>query len=430
MSYVDWKIEHIPFRNNTWDDDDKTEITRFFNPLLSQTLGDGKDTFQFDTTNFNDEYNNFFNPLDKITIYRVANGLTHTTDDIIMVGTIKDVPTEEDGTRNTLKIKGYNFSESVMSAIIFLEVANLSVPDAIKAALANAGGKNENFKVEWHPDNDTVISGLTFPTIVSEKFFNKPLRKVVEKYSTSQKTENGSFFWYVDNNNYFVWRPQNTSSEYSFDYNTDECKRIKLSKDVKGVKNYIIIRGGFTPNGTGIQTRYVAQSSVSKHGQKFYFFVSEKNLAQNLVKDDIIKSYGNVEQSTSYPDLSTSFTTSWVAFDSYNVKNTSISTTEGSPVTINEGSEEANQKAYNELLKIEITKRIYEEAFKFAENNQFGKLLVELQFRAGTKEWQLGDRVNCTLPQLSSDIKQLRVKEIQKSTKSDIYTLEEDEGSL
>lgn len=433
MSFVKWKIEHTPFEENEWDMSKTTEIPRARNLNLIQEMGDTKDKFSFTTTNFNGELNNYFNPNDKIAIYRTSNATTFTPDDVLMVGTIKDTPIDSSGSRADLKVEGYNFSESVFGAIVFFEAVNKTPPEIIKQALNNAATNNLNFKVEWHPDNDTAISGITYPEY-TERFFNKTLRKILEKYSAKPKVgDNKPSYYYVDKDNRLVWRPQTETVDYSFNYDSNAVRQIKFGKDTKGIKNYIILKGGQDASGHQIQTRYVDYSSVSKHGTKYYFLISENNTAKNLIDTDIANTYGDDPSPDGYPDITAvAFTTAWKsqANQKYTTSKYNVEVIPGQTITINTGSQEDNRKAYNEVVREEIKRALKAEGEAFARARAFGKLEVELEFRAGEMPWLLGNLITCTLPQLGVTDKPLRVQDVQYTTESDTFTLIEDEGSL
>ena len=74
--------------------------------------------------------------------------------------------------------------------------------------------------------------------------------------------------------------------------------------------------------------------------------------------------------------------------------------------------------------------RLLREAKTFAESRQYGKLKVTVDFYAGTKSWGLGDKITCTIPEVDTAPKVLRVAEIQYGNNTDTYTLEEEVASL
>jgi len=349
--------------------------------------------------------------------------------DLLMVGTIQDSRDNVTGRLNTIRVNGYNYSEAVLGAIVFTNPLQKTPLEIIKEAIENANGKNTNFTITWDPANDTEASGLVFPTY-SEKFFNKPLRQIVEKYSRAQYTNNGNFYWYVDENNVFVWRRETDSTNgLTYNYNTDATQAFKSAKDLKGVRNFFILKGGLDPAGNSIQTKFTDYSSVAKHGMKYQFVISEVNSAKNLIDQDIKNTYGTEAPIDSYPVItSSSFSTIWVSNYTYTVDGVSV--TEGNVVTINKGSESANRSAYVAVIRQETILRLKDEGQTAASLLSNGKLKVDLTFPAGAKNWILGNNISCTIPKIAAGTKVLRVREIQNSTTTDVYSLEEDIGSV
>ena len=436
MSYVKWKIEHTPF-DEGYDDADTTEITDFHDVIVRVSLGDGRDSFQFKVVNFNNTLNDKFNANDKIVLYRILNSESTTSSDILMVGACRNIPETESGSQNTIRVEGYNYSESVMEAIAFVDLDNFTIDQGIKEAIENAAQKNPYFKVTWSTGNPTTKSDeiTAFPTIASDtRFFNKPLKSIIEKYSTIDKTADVDYYWYVNNDNEFIWRPKLDKVDHTFNVDTEPLiKSIKIGKDASGIRNYIIIKGGFDPEGNTIQTRYVNWTSVNANGMKYHFMVDDKNYAKNLVGLDQVKSFGSQVENNRYPDLTASFTTAWKwsgNTETVSYSGGSVSVTNGSAVTIDEGSEDANQKAYVAVLRQEVITKLVSDAKLFADARQYGKLEVELEFPAGLKGWVLGNIISCTIPQIRALPFNLRVEDIQYTTTSDTFTLTEDEGTV
>lgn len=430
MGFTRWKIERTPFVGGVWVPASAVTLTSYYDPIVSMSLGDGRDSFKFKVINFDGRFDNYFQPNDKITISRLTSSTaSFTSTDILMVGAINNTPETISGKSDMLGIEGYNFSESVMSALTFVDAQGLSIPDTLEAAVNSVKAYNNNFTVTWATTNPSLTTSSTSFPAVYEKIFNKPLKYVFEKYSTQQATTDGTYIWYVDNNNEIQWKNGSSTSTYSFNSQTDTFIDMKTGKDVKDVKNFIIIKGGLDPENKQIQVKYQDFASISKHGQKFYILVSQTTNAQVLNKQDLTKAYGvdANKQITKYPTFP--FTTSWQS--SYTGTVDGVSMTAGVAVTISDsGSETTNKQRYVSVLRKHVTTLLEDEAPTFAETRKWGKLKVDISFRAGQQSWGLGDQVNATIPKLKSTPFLLRVKEIQYTTDVDTYSLEEDIGSI
>jgi hypothetical protein len=294
----------------------------------------------------------------------------------------------------------------------------------IKGALESLQLQNSNFTVTWSTSNPLLYKKDTttsFPTY-TKKYFYKPLSKVIEEMLSDVYTQDGAYIWWVDRDNKLQIRANTTGSSYSYDPTTDfDTVAYKDGRDVSQVRNFIILKGGLDPSNKPIQVVYQEYTSISKHGMKYFFAVSDTVNAQNLNQQDV----GQVDSTDRYP-TSYPFQTVWVA--SYTKTVEGVSVTEGSRVTIpNTGDPDTK---YREVLREEIRTRLMKQAKEIAENTAFGKLQIDLSFTAGSKGWLLGDRIQCTIPRLGVVNKELRVKEIQKTTELDTYSLEEDLGTI
>ncbi len=429
MSYITWKITRTPYSDDTesWDNDSEETLTSYFDVSLVRSLGTNKDSFNLKITNVNNDFDGYFNPTDKITIRRVVNSETTSSSDLIMIGSIRDTPSDRNFRTNMVSLSGYNFSEALLEAITFVDLTDLTIPLGFQRALDQVNDSNGKFKVLWHPDNPSVRSDGSDFKKIGKKFFYKRIKDIIEKYSTNEETGDGNYYWYVNEDNFLVWRKANTTSVDAFDISTDPVKKIKISKDTKGVRNYVILKGGLTPAGSPIQTYYVDWASVSKHGMKYAIIFSDKNTAQELVDQDI----GVEENTATYPDLSSSFTTTWKSTVTVTISGSygTINMVNGQFVTINTGSELGNQKAYNDVIREEIINRLKLEGIAYVNNVKYGKTTVQIDMSPGKKTWGLGDLIVVTHPDLSTLTKLMRVQEIRNFTFIDSYTLAEDEGS-
>ncbi len=432
MTYTTWKIERTPvLENGGWDTPNTEEITRFNDPILNLALGESRDSFSFSSVNFNEEYSNKFKSNDLITVYRVTDSVTITTDDIKMTATIKKVPNTRSSKSSTVRVDGFNLSESILSSIVFVDFSTgKTIPDAIQEAIDNAGNTNENFKVTWDSGNPSLKQdNSAFPTVY-DKWFNKPLRQIIEKYSVDSRTDDGDYFWYVDRDNKLIWRPKSNATESFFSDTIHDVLEIKSDKDINDVRNFFILKGGLGPNNKQIQTRAQDWTSIAKHGMRYKLVISEVNQAKNLVGDDILKSYGTDQSPDGYPVLSTLFETSWVANYTYTTNVYGISVVKGSVVEINKGSETLNKKAYNEVIRTEITKRLQQQGEDLKTLYGKGKKVVDILSMSGQFNWSLGSLIDVTIEDYGNTTTSLRVNQIQYTTETDLFSLEEDTGSI
>ena len=421
MSYVSWKVVRYPFNGTGWDASG-TEIAQIYDPILSTALGDKKDSFSMKLNNPYDRWDNYFQPNDKLEIYRVTNSSTFSSSDIKMVGVLRNIPANTSGTQDELRLEGYNFGESVSTGIVFIDEVNKNPMQIISDAVDNLRLNNSNFTITYGGSNPTTKkTGGAFPTH-NVKYFYKALSKVLEEQLSDTYTDDGAYYWWVDKDNILQIRANTYGTEYTYNSETDTTTvAYKDGRDTSQVRNFIIIKGGTDPAGLPIQTTYRDFTSITKHGMKFYFLVSNKKYAETLNQQDMLKSFGTAQATKRYPN-SYNFTTSWYA--SYTKTVEGVSVVAGSQVTVTSDAQ------YKAVLREEVITKLKKDAEEVVNNTKYGKLQVDITVTAGSKSWQLGDRIKCTIPKIGAVDKLLRVNEIQLTTETDTFSLEEDIGTI
>ena len=434
MSYTYWKVWYTPYGTGTL-----INIPEIVKPEIIINLGDAKNSFKFEVNNFAGKYNNYFKPNDRIDIYRVCNTSSTATTDLLMSGTIRNTPVEVTGGKQKLKIEGYDYTEAVLGAITFGDYQQTPINTAIQQGLTFANNINKpNFQVTWDAGNPTTrhIDGAAFPN-VGEAFFYAPLKNLVEKYSSNVYTKDDvDYYYFIDNNNNFIWRPRLNTADWSFNIATEDVISYKLAKDLKDTKNFLILKGGILPNGNQVQVPIRDMASIAKHGMKYYISVSNNNNTKKYNSQDLAQSYGEVPPTSSYPseiEAGTTFTTAWYSSYTGSVKYSlvsSISMTKGSKVTINTGTAAGNKAAYCAVLRQHVVTLLKAEGQAILELYKWGKLKTDIELRPGKVNWSLGDVVQVTIPMLSNSAKPMRIKEIQYTEDTDTYSLEEDVGTI
>lgn len=400
MSFVTWKIEVSPYNGSTWSS--ATQVTSFYGPDVQVSTGDSRDMFSFKMNNFANSRLLTAGVNDKVTIYRAVNTSTITSDHIIMVGTVSNISPEEDDRKDLIRVEGYNYTDTIMSAIGFADATNLTIPNAISSLLSSVSLYASQFGVTWNSSNpSTRVDGTAFP-VVGEKYFNRPLRQIIEKLSTKEVTgDSVVYYWYVNKDNELIWRPATLTASYTFNASTDDYKAAKPGKDVSEVKNYVIIKGGVDPNGVVIQTKYYDSASVVKNRPKYLIITDETKFALNLHKADCDKAGVRTMKDYTFG----TFVPTWTS-TSYSSFNTYVD-------------------AFRTYVKAYLSSK----GRQAVETTLKGRLMLTVEFAPG-KGWPLGALIAVTHPFFGSTVKQLRVTDIHYTTERDIFTLKEDIGSL
>ena len=405
MSLVLWRISYEKY-DKTTDSYASPIIINDYNSLkMNVNIGSGKDSFDFKLTNANGDYNDYFNVSDRFVISRKINDFSSSPvwsdSDILMTGATRDVPLTHAYNRKEVSIKGYNYSETLMNAVTFVDATNMTVAQAIKDSIEKVGLYNTNFQVTWHPDNPmTKEDGSSFP-VCNERFFNKNLNYILEKYSATVKTEDGNYYYYVDSSNRLVWRKMKDSSSDTFSSVTNDYHEMVIKKDTKDVKNFVIIKGGLDAKGRIIQDKAADYPSIASHGFRYYVLIDEKKTASSYLEQDMQKAGVDDMADATYPFTPTWTTTSYSSF-----------------------------KDYNDDFRLYIRAKLRDIGESFIAERRFGRLMITIKKSPDDIKWALGSVIDCDIPQLRSTTKLMRVTGIDYGTFSDQYTLKEDEATL
>jgi hypothetical protein len=304
--YIKWKIERTPFVGGAYKPEDTEVITGYHGLMVRVSLGSTKkDSFQFNLLNINDKYSGYFNNLDKVIIYRARNTDTFTDDDILINGVIAKVNETRTANSAILQITGYNYTEATLSALTVSDPKslNLTIPQAIKVGIESIAGDNPNtFPIVWKSTNPVLKrDGVTAFPVVPEYWFNVPLIDKIEKYSRNTATQDGTYMYYINKDNEFVWIPKLNTISFSFDATTDFYLSLKPNSDNGQVVNYVIMKGGVDPKGSAMDAIYVDETSKAKNGIKYYIDDSDNSYAQTLNQEDIFFLGGNPSQHGTLP---------------------------------------------------------------------------------------------------------------------------------
>lgn len=407
MSFVYWKIERYAYTGTALSVDAWSTtaeiIAEAFDPQVTVNLGEAKDTFSFKVTDFNGDFSNYFRPNDQILIYRKLNSTTVASSDILINGSVQNTPETKSGKQSVIRVEGASFSESVLSAVAYFDPQGLDIPTAIQRGLVSVTNFAPGFGVTWSSGNPTTKQdGSAFPEVQEVVWPYKPIKDFIAKYTSADRTGDGNYYWYVNSSKEFVWGPKADSPTATFNSSTDNYQQLRINKDLKDVKNFIILKGGISPKGAAIQDRVQDISSIAKNGIKPYVLVDEAKTAETLLKLDL-----NTQGVAGFVDMTFPYTPAW-----------------------NGGVSCADNDEYDAALVAYAKVLLKARGKQLLQKTAGGKLKVDVVWPPGAASWGLGSVVSCTIPSLSASAKNLRVMEISYATESDIFTLEEDTGSL
>ena len=397
MSIVNWKLVHYP-RIDTKNWDSGVTLTKYRGVQLVMSIGKGKDSFSFKINN--DAYT--INEEDKIDIFRRSDNDAFTNDDLLMSGVVRVAAPLKSGATKTTTITGYNYSDSVMSGLVFVDATNLKVNEMLQQAVNSLQLNNDAFTVTWNSANrSTTTGGSDFP-ICNERIFNRPFAQVLDSYSASDKTGDVNYYWFVNKDNELTWSPINDAVAETFDEEDDPHRSLKNEKDVNDVKNYVIIKGGNDAKGRVLQNRAADYPSITKHGFKYHFLANENATTDSVQEIDKLAAGVDDMKDASYP-----FAPYW--FDGATVSGFNDYNTE--------------LRAYLRALLKSIGK-------SFIEFRKNGKLKIVIQMKPQYNNFRQGNMVQCSFLDASLGIKNLRVEEVNYTTTNDAIAFVEDIGTL
>ena len=411
--FVDYKVTWTPRINGDWDSANSEVVTGVFDVLTNMSLGKTRDTFSFKLTGFNDVVSKF-NATDKMVISRAIDSTVHDESTIIFNGLIRVESDTVDNAKDEVRIEGKSFSEVLLNSITFIDATNLTIDQALKQAIEFVPLYSPGFNVVWKDSNPTTrLDGTSFP-VVGERWYNKRLGELFERYSSKIYTRDSvNYYFFVNEDNELVWMPQEDDSNGEFNSDTDVFVSLKDGKDVNDVVNFVIVKGGFDPAGQQIQFRYQDFSSSARHGLKFKVIPSISKNAQVLIKQDM-DSLG----------ITTGTLPSIALGSSYSFFTTWSSVVTGAPVEVN------NDNAYVAAVRSHTLEVLRREAFEYVEARKNGKLKLSVSFKPGVKAWVPGSIITAVNPRLFGGAKNLRVQSVQRGAEVDVFELAEDEGTL
>lgn len=422
--FVNWKLDLYSYDDTVGSHSTTitSTLTNFFSPRVRTKLGEGKDTFEFKVQNNRGEFDNFFQPGDKVVVSRGVNKSTLDSSDIIMNSVIKKAPFKKQK-KNTVKIGCNNFSETLMNAITFVDGSELTIPEFIEAALNAVNANNPAFGVTWKSTNPSLKSdGSAFPN--GERWYNKSVLKLLETYSNGSYTDDGNYFWYVNIDNELVWDKETQSVSETFDSDKDNYILLDSKKDTSEVINFIIIKGDTSPSGKVIQTRVDDAVSRVKNGFKPKIITSKAQYARELIELDRSANPSDFDEGDTNPNTYP-FTTFWKASVARPSNPTMVV---GSQVTV------SDKKEYNRAVQSQVVFELKKEANRFLNERGSGKVQVEITFQPGKtpngQQWSIGNVISVTIPELGKSNDPMRVEEADYTETSESYTLIEDEGTV
>ena len=432
MSYTKIFVEHYK-KTSTKRWSTEYTLLKAYDVRVKSAIGSVRNTFSFKVTNQNDEYSDQFGMNDKILIYVVKDKDTYSTSDLVMTGSIKSFLKQVEGTAEFISVKGIDYSEVIMNAITFVSVDNENSMEVLQEAInvvndrSHSHSTEESFYIKWNDDNPTTKSdGTAFPVHYNIREYDVSVLSLLEKYLAPEYLDDGNYYWYVNLNNELVIRKRlaETTEIAGEKVTFTEGNNIYSTKMVvvnDNVRNWVIWKAGFGPEGKSIQGFLQNSESINRNGIKPWILLlsTANDIIQKEKKENANMSAGSLYP-TGYPYTSTFKSSGAYSIDEGGI---TISATVGNAVTVDSDAE------WNYAFDREVRFQGNAKADRFLKLNAKGYIQVELDIPL-TTSYQVGQVVEYTSPRYGFNSKQLRVNEVNYNIKGTTLVLKEDEATI
>ena len=378
------------------------DITEFFGKDIKKAMGTKKDTFKFNILNSNNKYfvlGAIIEKGDRIKIYQKNNSNIFTDNDILIDAVVTSIMSQNDTTK-MLTISGASRTEQFLEGLTFVASRNLMTPpEILEAALSFHNNNNKNFIVEWDTNNPTTKSdGSPFPSYYPEDFY-KPMNLLFERYSSNEYTKDGTYYYYIDDNNKVRWGKKELVSSGTIEETTAESVKINDNNDL--IINSVVINCGRSPNNKTIRTYYFDYASRAKDGAKWKYMSST-----NTISEDALLTERN-ENPSSFTSTSGRFPSTY-------------------PYTTTFGETCANDGEFEEVMVEHIKNTGLTRAKAYVQGINQSRINVTIQYPF-TKDYQIAESYVCNLPSYGVEGQLLRCIDIQYTDYNTILTLLQDE---
>lgn len=297
------------------------ELTDILSISLSLGLGDSADSFSFTLNNFDDYQFQRISIDDRVKIYGCIDGSTYV---LLMDGMIQE-KTNSSGTDNkTISFSGLNRLEKLFNALVSTsgesnvqKIASYWIKNIIDQVnlFNNQGGTDRAIKYVYNgydQDGNATTADDTISTTTLKISYTKGFEKafsLIDELSQPDFTGDGSYIYFMDENNYFYWQPKTTTVTSEIDYG-DEIKTHRTTMGMYEVINYLIMNCGKSCFGASILAMNYDVDSINKLGWKVKLVTREsignelRDKDLSLMKDKNVFSEDSVFP-TAYPYVTT-----------------------------------------------------------------------------------------------------------------------------
>ena len=322
MAFHSYKIELYGKNSNGSYKTVPVDLSEIISISLSFKLGTSADGFSLSFVNYNDLLFEQIKIDDKIKVYGTLNGTTY----VLLFDGLVNEKTNNGGLNNKLiNITGLNLLEKFFNSLVSTtgetvqRIASYWVTNIIQQVngFNSLGNTNRTIYYTTTPGSTDpkdplgrVYTDATINQTTTNIEFTRSLEKafkLIEELSAEKFTSNGQYYFYLDEYNYFHWKPKPTIIDSELNWG-DEIVSHRTKKGMYDVINYIIMNCGKSPYGANILNFDYRVESINKYGWKVKLLTKE-SISGNMMTEER-KKVNAWTDGESFPD-DYDYVTSW-----------------------------------------------------------------------------------------------------------------------
>ena len=437
MAYL--KQEVLLYKQSGTDfSDTPTTITDAYNIKLDMGKADRKDVFKFNIRNPHDKYSTGqrkFEEGDNVKIRMWKNAATYalatSNNRLLFDGIITEPNLKVDTKGHILEMKGSSRTELMFGSLVFVSLQGddaVTLPGVIKHIIDEVNGDNllgtgSAKKIKYiylsvdqdgnaTTDDDTISNvksdGTAYTSKVQLREIYRKGIEILKKYSSSEWTADGNYEYYLDQDNYFHWKPKIVTLSDGDSLNEGvNARQISIKVSKADIITGVIINVGMSPSNRGNTIPVINPVAVTQHGAKWKFISRFQNLSETIMSFEEVTNNSSFNTNQDRFPISyggAGYTTAFVSSATF-AANSTINlpaATKGSPITVSSDSE------YDAVIRREaefIGQRFGQALLDTWSNPRFeAKVNMPL-----TNEYTTADLIPHTVESFNFDNKNLRL---------------------
>jgi len=244
-------------------------------------LGEAADSFSFNLVNIDDYQFKLLSIDDRVKIY----GIVDSVETLLLDGIIQSKNNNSSLGSKIVSVTGLNLLEKMFNALV--TTTGESVPKPASFWIKNIIDQVNEFNNLGNTSRKILYTDSTIRTTTEKVSYRKGFEKafkLIEELSNNDYTQDGQYYYYLDENNYFYWQPLRTVVSKTLSVG-EEIVSHRTEKGMYDIVNYIILNCGKSPYGATILQFGYDDESIAKFGWKVKLVTRESIGNEMLNKD-------------------------------------------------------------------------------------------------------------------------------------------------